>query len=154
MSPNSGSRAAEYSSHLTWRCCLICIMAGCGGLLFGYDLGESPFAAERALNPFCSTFGLNFMRLARLSTCCAGIAGGVASMDPFLQRFFPQVIQQKADARQSGSSTYCQYDNELLQVRPEFLNCRSCPKLTAKQSCPSRVVILLRSYQTLLKTLT
>ena len=95
-----------------------------------------PFAAERALNPFCSTFGLNFMRLARLSTCCAGIAGGVASMDPFLQRFFPQVIQQKADARQSGSSTYCQYDNELLQVRPEFLNLQVLPKAYCKAKLP------------------
>ena len=38
-------------------------------------------------------------------------------MDPFLQRFFPQVIQQKADAKQTGSNTYCQFDNELLQVQ-------------------------------------
>ena len=46
MSPNGASRAAEYSSVLTWRCCLICIMAGCGGLLFGYDLGKlSSFVA-------------------------------------------------------------------------------------------------------------
>ena len=36
----SGTRAAEYRGNITWRCCLICIVAGCGGLLFGYDLGK------------------------------------------------------------------------------------------------------------------
>jgi hypothetical protein len=45
-------------------------------------------------------------------------------MDPFLQRFFPEVVQQKVNARQSGSNEYCQYDSQLLQVLS-----RSCPKL-------------------------
>lgn len=38
-------------------------------------------------------------------------------MDPFLQKFFPEVIRQKADAQHSASNEYCQYDNELLQVQ-------------------------------------
>ena len=57
MSPNSGSRAADYNSHITCHAVFICIMAGTGGVLFGYDLGEFSFAAKASSQLFCSAKG-------------------------------------------------------------------------------------------------
>ncbi len=79
----TSGRTTSPSARLTWECLTIGIIAGCGGVLFGYDLG---------------------------------IAGGVASMDSFLTDFFPEVIEQKADAQAGGGNTYCKFDNNLLQV--------------------------------------
>ena len=77
-------RSTSPTSRLTWQCLTIGILAGCGGALFGYDLG---------------------------------IAGGVASMDPFLADFFPGVLVKKADAQAGAGTTYCKFDDRLLQVR-------------------------------------
>ena len=38
MVPTTGNTTASYSSTITWRCVMVCILAGCGGVLFGYDL--------------------------------------------------------------------------------------------------------------------
>ena len=40
LSVTTGARAAEYEGKMTWRVFITCAMAACGGLLFGYDLGE------------------------------------------------------------------------------------------------------------------
>ncbi|EIE20603.1 general substrate transporter [Coccomyxa subellipsoidea C-169] len=46
-----------------------------------------------------------------------GIAGGVASMHGFLERFFPEVILQKQEALQStANKDYCQFDSQTLQL--------------------------------------
>lgn len=42
-----------------------------------------------------------------------GVSGGVTSMDPFLQKFFPVVYQKKS---LPSRSNYCQYDNQGLQL--------------------------------------
>ncbi len=43
----------------------------------------------------------------------SGIAGGVASMQGFLERFFPEVILQKQEALTStGNKDYCQFDSQ------------------------------------------
>ncbi|XP_043693292.1 sugar transport protein 8-like [Telopea speciosissima] len=56
------------------------IMAGFGGLMFGYD---------------------------------NGIAGGVTSMDDFLEKFFHDVYEKKMKAHENN---YCKYDNQSLQL--------------------------------------
>ncbi|WVZ61469.1 hypothetical protein U9M48_011333 [Paspalum notatum var. saurae] len=43
-----------------------------------------------------------------------GISGGVTSMDPFLQKFFPEVYRKKQAS--DSSNQYCKYDNQLLQT--------------------------------------
>ncbi|TVU10945.1 hypothetical protein EJB05_44501, partial [Eragrostis curvula] len=43
-----------------------------------------------------------------------GISGGVTSMDPFLEKFFPEVFRKKQMADKSNQ--YCKYDNQLLQT--------------------------------------
>jgi MFS family permease len=40
-------------------------------------------------------------------------AGGVTSMDPFLDKFFPEVFHKKKGAK---TNQYCKYDNQLLQT--------------------------------------
>ncbi|URD94986.1 hexose carrier protein [Musa troglodytarum] len=40
-----------------------------------------------------------------------GISGGVTSMDPFLEKFFPDVY---ADMKDSRTSNYCMFDSQLL----------------------------------------
>ncbi|TKW29985.1 hypothetical protein SEVIR_2G004300v4 [Setaria viridis] len=42
-----------------------------------------------------------------------GISGGVTSMDPFLEKFFPQVFHKKKEVK---TNQYCKYDNQLLQT--------------------------------------
>ncbi|CAN0888269.1 Sugar transport protein 10 [Linum grandiflorum] len=59
-----------------------CLVAACGGLIFGYDIG---------------------------------ISGGVTSMDPFLEKFFPSVYRkEKADDHQNNM--YCKFDSHLLTL--------------------------------------
>jgi len=43
-----------------------------------------------------------------------GISGGVTSMDPFLEKFFPKVFRKKQMADKNNQ--YCKYDNQLLQT--------------------------------------
>ncbi|KAF0908553.1 hypothetical protein E2562_026341 [Oryza meyeriana var. granulata] len=43
-----------------------------------------------------------------------GISGGVTSMDPFLEKFFPEVFRKKQAADKNNQ--YCKYDNQLLQT--------------------------------------
>ncbi|XP_065879608.1 sugar carrier protein C-like [Euphorbia lathyris] len=43
-----------------------------------------------------------------------GISGGVTSMDPFLQKFFPSVFRQKND--DTTTNKYCQYDSQTLTM--------------------------------------
>ncbi|KAL6647231.1 hypothetical protein ACP70R_014668 [Stipagrostis hirtigluma subsp. patula] len=43
-----------------------------------------------------------------------GISGGVTSMDPFLEKFFPEVYRKKQTADKANQ--YCKYDNQLLQT--------------------------------------
>ncbi|RZC87738.1 hypothetical protein C5167_028192 [Papaver somniferum] len=42
-----------------------------------------------------------------------GISGGVTTMPPFLEKFFPSVLKKKEDATQS---TYCVYDSQILTL--------------------------------------
>ncbi|KAG0503643.1 hypothetical protein HPP92_003715 [Vanilla planifolia] len=46
-----------------------------------------------------------------------GISGGVTSMGPFLQKFFPSVYEkQREDASGSDNNQYCQFDNHMLTL--------------------------------------
>lgn len=45
-----------------------------------------------------------------------GISGGVTSMDDFLSKFFPSVLAQKDAAAKNNTNSYCQYDNQDLQL--------------------------------------
>ncbi|XP_039053176.1 sugar transport protein 5 isoform X2 [Hibiscus syriacus] len=40
-----------------------------------------------------------------------GISGGVTTMQPFLQKFFPSVLRKAAEAK---TNTYCVYDSQVL----------------------------------------
>jgi hypothetical protein len=83
-----GGRSAEYHAELSWRVFLVCIVASSGGLLFGYDLGANSITAwlDRCLilslssNGFFQMIGFNCRMLL-----VPGIAGGVASMQGFLE---------------------------------------------------------------------
>ncbi|XP_021761128.1 sugar transport protein 13-like [Chenopodium quinoa] len=44
-----------------------------------------------------------------------GISGGVTSMNPFLEKFFPAVYHKK-NSPSANQSNYCQYDNQGLQL--------------------------------------
>ncbi|XVF44566.1 hypothetical protein PTKIN_Ptkin02bG0135200 [Pterospermum kingtungense] len=44
-----------------------------------------------------------------------GISGGVTSMEPFLKRFFPSVLEKQSDAAKHESQ-YCKFDSELLTL--------------------------------------
>ncbi|KAF3451573.1 hypothetical protein FNV43_RR07668 [Rhamnella rubrinervis] len=43
-----------------------------------------------------------------------GISGGVTSMDPFLEKFFPSVLRKKRS--NSSTNQYCQYDSQTLTM--------------------------------------
>jgi sugar porter (SP) family MFS transporter len=53
-----------------------------------------------------------------------GVSGGVSGMDPFLGRFFPQVLAKKLaadNAQEAGTgSPYCKFDDQKLQT---FTSC-------------------------------
>ncbi|KAL4363101.1 hypothetical protein GQ457_04G004530 [Hibiscus cannabinus] len=44
-----------------------------------------------------------------------GISGGVTSMEPFLKKFFPSVLQKQSEAAAHGSA-YCKFDSQLLTL--------------------------------------
>lgn len=44
-----------------------------------------------------------------------GVSGGVASMPPFLKKFFPTVLRQTTES-DGSESNYCKYDNQGLQL--------------------------------------
>ncbi|AES96793.1 putative major facilitator, sugar transporter, major facilitator superfamily [Medicago truncatula] len=44
-----------------------------------------------------------------------GISGGVTSMDPFLQKFFPSVYEKEANIRPSDNQ-YCKFDSQTLTL--------------------------------------
>ncbi|XP_022762457.1 sugar transport protein 10-like [Durio zibethinus] len=44
-----------------------------------------------------------------------GISGGVTSMEPFLKKFFPSVLEKQSDAAKHESE-YCKFDSELLTL--------------------------------------
>ncbi|XP_022743382.1 sugar transport protein 11-like [Durio zibethinus] len=44
-----------------------------------------------------------------------GISGGVTSMEPFLKKFFPSVLEEQNDAAKHESE-YCKFDSELLTL--------------------------------------
>ncbi|ESR34847.1 MFS domain-containing protein [Citrus sinensis] len=68
-----------YNGKITAFVILSCMMAGMGGVIFGYDIG---------------------------------ISGGVTSMEPFLEKFFPEVHRKmKEDTK---ISNYCKFDSQLL----------------------------------------
>ncbi|KAI3978532.1 hypothetical protein MKX01_015707, partial [Papaver californicum] len=45
--------------------------------------------------------------------CILLVPGGVTTMPPFLEKFFPSVLKKMADATQS---TYCAYDSQILTL--------------------------------------
>ncbi|KAA3462504.1 sugar transport protein 11-like [Gossypium australe] len=44
-----------------------------------------------------------------------GISGGVTSMEPFLKKFFPSVLEQQSKASQTENQ-YCKFDSQLLTL--------------------------------------
>ena len=76
------TRADMYTGSLNWFVILVAIMAGSGGLLFGYDIG---------------------------------VTGGVVSMEPFQQKFFPDVYERSLNPP-AQANPYCTYDDQLLQL--------------------------------------
>ncbi|KAK8500576.1 hypothetical protein V6N12_037827 [Hibiscus sabdariffa] len=44
-----------------------------------------------------------------------GISGGVTSMDPFLQKFFPKVYRKEISVQPSDDQ-YCKFDNQILTL--------------------------------------
>jgi hypothetical protein len=113
------SRAAQYAGGLNLYVIIVALLAGSGGLLFGYDIGVA----------FFSCIGLIFTLLAGFDTyplhkqqqqqqqprylfqsiafwvqssyndarCCRydiGVTGGVTSMAEFQQKFFPDVYER------------------------------------------------------------
>lgn len=44
-----------------------------------------------------------------------GISGGVTSMEPFLNKFFPSVLEEQSKASQTENQ-YCKFDSQLLTL--------------------------------------
>ncbi|KAH7557375.1 hypothetical protein JRO89_XS11G0134400 [Xanthoceras sorbifolium] len=79
----SGGGQSQYSGKMTVFVVLSCMVAAMGGVIFGYDIGIS----DRSF-------------------------GGVTSMKPFLEKFFPEVYtKMKEDTK---ISNYCKFDSQLL----------------------------------------
>lgn len=71
----------NYPGKLTLYVLVTCVIAGMGGLIFGYDIG---------------------------------ISGGVTTMKPFLEKFFPSVYERQQ--KNKTDNQYCQYDSETLTL--------------------------------------
>ncbi|TVU25141.1 hypothetical protein EJB05_27623, partial [Eragrostis curvula] len=85
----------RYGGRITVFVVLACVTAALGGAIFGYDLGTSG----------------SIDLLTKQQVNCAG---GVSSMGPFLEEFFPDVYRRmKGDVRVSN---YCKFDSQLLTL--------------------------------------
>ncbi|KAI4323728.1 hypothetical protein L6164_023311 [Bauhinia variegata] len=73
------SQGGDHNGKITVFVILSCMMAGMGGVIFGYD---------------------------------TGISGGVTSMEPFLEKFFPSVYHKMKE--NAYTSNYCLFDSQLL----------------------------------------
>lgn len=108
---NEGGGIKNYPGELTRYVMITCIVAAMGGLIFGYDIGISG-------NCLSSNFLIFFIfRLVFHSLyfyfCICGL-GGVTSMAPFLQRFFPSVYQK--EALDTSTNQYCKFDSLALTM--------------------------------------
>ncbi|KAK9152504.1 hypothetical protein Syun_010813 [Stephania yunnanensis] len=75
----SSTACKEYPGRFTCFVFFACLVAACGGLMFGYDIG---------------------------------ISGGVTSMSPFLEAFFPDVYRKEQGI--VSSNHYCKFDSHEL----------------------------------------
>ncbi|KAK6128471.1 hypothetical protein DH2020_037785 [Rehmannia glutinosa] len=56
-----------------------------------------------------------------------GISGGVTSMAPFLEKFFPEVY--KKEMEDTGTNQYCKFDSQILQLFTSSLYLAALGKL-------------------------
>jgi MFS family permease len=103
--------AKHYPGKLTPFVFFTCVVAATGGLIYGYDIGISGKYLD-----LIHRLSLSFVFIPLISTWTKHHlpAGGVTSMDPFLEKFFPEVFRKKKMA--DTSNQYCKYDNQLLQT--------------------------------------
>uniref|UniRef100_A0A0E0Q3P0 Major facilitator superfamily (MFS) profile domain-containing protein n=1 Tax=Oryza rufipogon TaxID=4529 RepID=A0A0E0Q3P0_ORYRU len=101
-----------YDGRVTSFVVLTCVTACLGGIIFGYDIGVSgnhpPTHHSPSLPP---THHRRRARHERRDTI--GGAGGVTSMDAFLERFFPEVYRRMHGGGERVSN-YCRFDSQLL----------------------------------------
>ncbi|KAH8500364.1 hypothetical protein H0E87_015575 [Populus deltoides] len=101
----------EFEGRITFNVILCAVIAACGGLMFGYDIGVSGLYLIMDLNL------LHFLYIAMINSADAikfmQTSGGVTAMDDFLKKFFYQVWERKQQAHENN---YCKYDNKKLQL--------------------------------------
>ena len=90
-----------YNGRLTWQVVLTCIVASTGGLLFGWGALQIILAACLCLSMLLKPIPV------LLRSFDNGITGGVTSMHPFLQKFFPDVYAHVTSTISDGSNAYC-----------------------------------------------
>lgn len=108
---NEGGGIKNYPGELTRYVMITCIVAAMGGLIFGYDIGISGNCLSSNFLIFL-IFRLVFHSLY-FYFCICGL-GGVTSMAPFLQRFFPSVYQK--EALDTSTNQYCKFDSLALTM--------------------------------------
>lgn len=100
--------AKDLPAKLTCQVFVCSILAACGGLMFGYDIGISG-----TLMSFLVFFFIMHTLMNNRLKIFAVFVGGVTSMDDFLKKFFPVVYIKKHRAKEDN---YCKYDNQYLQL--------------------------------------
>lgn len=99
-------RQSKYGGKMTALVVVSCIMAAMGGVIFGYDIGISGLCSLS----FCYLFSILTILMVIISLLID--EGGVTSMEPFLNKFFPEVSRKmKEDTK---ISNYCKFDSQLL----------------------------------------
>lgn len=106
IAPASGRK---YPGKLTLFVLVTCIVAAMGGLIFGYDIGIS--GTLSTLNKTRYTFIVLYCISVNIISC----SGGVTSMAPFLERFFPSVYR-KEELDAGSTNQYCKFNSQTLTM--------------------------------------
>ncbi|RVW75730.1 Sugar transport protein 8 [Vitis vinifera] len=108
-------KVGSFESKITVYVVVCWVLAACGGLMFGYDIGIS---GAKCLHVLSHSFIIPILfyfyelSLGNLKRAFED-DGGVTAMDDFLIKFFPAVYQRKLRAKEDN---YCKYDNQYLQL--------------------------------------
>ena len=121
--PAGGQR--QYNSKLTFTVLVCCIVAACGGLLFGcrgykFTGASSQYRACRLTVSWPAAADDN------------GVVGGVTAMLPFQQKFFPAVYEHSvtgSGGSQTSNTAYCELRRKLTCPLVSLL-CRVVSSIT------------------------
>ncbi|KAL4308073.1 hypothetical protein GQ457_01G035160 [Hibiscus cannabinus] len=113
MAGGGSGSGKHYAANFTSKVVLACIVAASGGLIFGYDLGISgTICSFMVIIEDCFVWKWN---IEGIFCKLINSAGGVTSMDPFLEKFFPKVYRKEMSVQPSDDQ-YCKFDSQILTL--------------------------------------